>query len=101
MAGKSILTVGSLNMDQVVRVARMPALGETLLGAGSLKLVPGGKGANQAVALARLGAPVAMAYVTRRAAEPGAGTEFGIDVRGRVEPADLVELPFYRRSQQA
>src|SRR5579859_8118261 len=57
----SILVVGSLNMDQVVRVPRVPALGETLLGAGSLKLVPGGKGANQAVAMARLGAPVAMA----------------------------------------
>jgi ribokinase len=56
-----ILVVGSLNMDQVVEVPRLPASGETLLGAGSLKLVPGGKGANQAVAMARLGAPVAMA----------------------------------------
>lgn len=57
----SILVVGSLNMDQVVRVPRVPALGETLLGAGSLKLVPGGKGANQAVAMARLGASVMLA----------------------------------------
>jgi ribokinase len=57
----SILVVGSLNMDQVVRVPRMPVVGETLLGAGSLKLVPGGKGANQAVAMARLGGHVAMA----------------------------------------
>jgi aminomethyltransferase len=48
-----------------------------------------------------LGVPVAMAYVTRAVRAPGAGAEFGIDVRGRVEPADLVELPFYRRSQQA
>lgn len=56
-----ILVVGSLNMDEVVRVPRVPAIGETLLGAGSLKLVPGGKGANQAVAMARLGAPVTMA----------------------------------------
>jgi ribokinase len=56
-----ILVVGSLNMDQVVRVPRAPVLGETLLGAGSLRLVPGGKGANQAVAMARLGAAVAMA----------------------------------------
>ena len=58
---RSILVVGSLNMDQVVRIPRVPALGETLLGAGSLKLVPGGKGANQAVAMARLGASVMMA----------------------------------------
>ena len=59
-----ILTVGSLNMDEIVHVPRLPALGETLLGAGSLKLVPGGKGANQAVAMARLGA------VGRDSAEP-------------------------------
>jgi ribokinase len=57
----TILVVGSLNMDQVVHVPRIPAFGETLLGAGSLKLVPGGKGANQAVAMARLGAHVMMA----------------------------------------
>lgn len=61
MAEGTILVVGSLNMDQIVRVPRMPTLGETLLGAGSLKLVPGGKGANQAVAMARLGASVRMA----------------------------------------
>lgn len=56
-----ILVVGSLNMDQVVRVPRIPASGETLLGAGSLKLIPGGKGANQAVAMTHLGAEVTMA----------------------------------------
>ena len=56
-----ILVVGSLNMDQVVHIPRIPAFGETLLGAGSLKLVPGGKGANQAVAMARLGAHVMIA----------------------------------------
>jgi ribokinase len=61
MLNSTILVVGSLNMDQIVRVPRIPVLGETLLGAGSLKLVPGGKGANQAVAMARLGAPVSMA----------------------------------------
>ncbi len=61
MAQSNILVVGSLNMDQVVRVSRVPALGETLLGAGSVQLIPGGKGANQAVAMARLGAAVAMA----------------------------------------
>lgn len=61
MAQSNILVVGSINMDQVVRVPRIPTLGETLLGAGSLRLVPGGKGANQAVAMARLGATVTMA----------------------------------------
>ena len=58
---KTILTVGSLNMDEVVQVERLPVMGETLLGAGSLRLVPGGKGANQAVAMTRLHASVSMA----------------------------------------
>ncbi len=61
MVARPILVVGSLNMDQVVSVPHMPELGETLLGAGALKLIPGGKGANQAVAMARLGASVTMA----------------------------------------
>jgi len=61
VAKSNILVVGSLNMDQVVRVPRLPVIGETMLGAGSLKLVPGGKGANQAVAMARLGSAVRMA----------------------------------------
>jgi len=61
MSKSNILVVGSLNMDQVVRVVRVPLLGETLLGAGSLQLIPGGKGANQAVAMARLGTSVVMA----------------------------------------
>ena len=58
---RTILTVGSLNMDQIAQVARLPVQGETLLGNGSLRLVPGGKGANQAVAMARLGAQVSLA----------------------------------------
>ena len=61
MPQNTILVVGSLNMDQIVRVPHIPVLGETLLGAGSLKLIPGGKGANQAVTMARLGAAVTMA----------------------------------------
>ncbi len=56
---QSIVVVGSLNMDLVVRVARHPRMGETLLG-GEFHTFPGGKGANQAVAAARLGAPVRM-----------------------------------------
>lgn len=61
MQQRPILVIGSLNMDQVLQVPRLPVWGETLLGAGSIKLVPGGKGANQAVAMARLDAPVLMA----------------------------------------
>lgn len=49
-----LLVVGSLNMDLVVDVPYMPGVGETVLGRG-LKMVPGGKGANQAYAAAKLG----------------------------------------------
>lgn len=56
---KNIVVVGSLNMDVVVRVPKIPSPGETLLG-GFIKTFPGGKGANQAVAAARLGAQVTL-----------------------------------------
>src|SRR5512137_301697 len=55
----SIVVVGSLNMDLVVRVAHLPAPGETILG-GEFHTIPGGKGANQAVAAARMGSQVTM-----------------------------------------
>ncbi|HEX7906548.1 MAG TPA: ribokinase [Paraburkholderia sp.] len=54
-----MVVVGSANMDLVVRATRLPASGETLLGSG-FETCAGGKGANQAVAAARLGASVAM-----------------------------------------
>jgi ribokinase len=54
-----VVIVGSLNMDLVTRAPRLPRAGETLTGQ-SFVTVPGGKGANQAVAAARLGASVAM-----------------------------------------
>ncbi|MGD9885722.1 MAG: ribokinase [Reyranella sp.] len=54
-----VVVCGSLNMDVVVQSARRPATGETLLGA-TVSFLPGGKGLNQAVAAARLGAPTAM-----------------------------------------
>ena len=54
-----VVVVGSINADQVVTVARHPLPGETLIG-GSITMLPGGKGANQAVAAALLGAEVSM-----------------------------------------
>src|SRR5690349_13480228 len=54
-----ILVIGSLNADLVVRSPRFPAPGETISG-GDLQIIPGGKGANQAVAAARQGAKVSM-----------------------------------------
>ncbi len=54
-----IVVVGSLNMDLVVRAPRLPRLGETVLGS-DFRTFPGGKGANQAVACARLGGKVKM-----------------------------------------
>lgn len=52
-----IVVIGSSNIDMVVRADRIPAEGETILG-GEFAMVPGGKGANQAVCAARLGADV-------------------------------------------
>lgn len=54
-----IAVVGSLNMDIVVSMDRMPRVGETVHGK-SVRYVPGGKGANQAAAASRLGAAVSM-----------------------------------------
>jgi ribokinase len=54
-----LTVLGSLNMDLSVTVPALPAPGETVLG-GSAVTAPGGKGANQAVAMARLGARVRM-----------------------------------------
>lgn len=75
-----VAVVGSANVDLVVEVPRRPGGGETLIG-GDLRRLPGGKGANQAVAAARCGARVAFtgcvgadaigAYLRERLAEAG------------------------------
>ena len=54
-----IVVVGSINLDLVVRVPTLPRPGETVAG-GTFAQIPGGKGANQAVACARLGADVTL-----------------------------------------
>lgn len=56
---QTVLVVGSLNMDQILRLKRLPRPGESML-AEDVVTAPGGKGANQAVAAARMGARVRM-----------------------------------------
>ena len=83
--GKPVVVVGSLNMDLVMRTPRVPVGGETLHG-HEFSTLPGGKGANQAVACARLGAKVSM---IGQVGNDGFGTTLrdglaadGIDVSG-------------------
>jgi ribokinase len=57
MQSKKIVVIGSTNMDMVVKTSHIPVPGETVL-SGSFFMNPGGKGANQAVAVARLGGDV-------------------------------------------
>src|SRR5947209_13036073 len=59
MSTARLVVVGSSNTDMVVKAAQIPQPGETVLG-GEFVMVPGGKGANQAVAAARLGAEVTL-----------------------------------------
>jgi ribokinase len=61
----AIVIVGSLNMDFVVGVDRLPVPGETVLGR-DFQMIPGGKGANQACAAARLGGPAVSVQMVGR-----------------------------------
>ena len=80
-AGPDIVVVGSLNLDLVVGVARHPRPGETVLGEDVVR-APGGKGANQAVAAARLGRAVAMVGRLGQDAD-------GAELRGALEAAGV------------
>ncbi|NML47226.1 ribokinase [Ramlibacter sp. G-1-2-2] len=86
----SVAVFGSLNMDLVVRVPRMPEAGETLTGRSFLTN-PGGKGANQAVACARQGARVAM---VGRVGDDAFGAELrsALAVQG-VDASGVLETP--------
>jgi ribokinase len=92
-----LTVVGSINLDLVTRVERLPRPGETVSGA-ALERIPGGKGANQAVAAARLGAEVRL--VGRVGADPFAADalaglrEAGVtlDVREVPEPTGVAVI---------
>jgi ribokinase len=94
---KPIVVVGSINLDLVARADHIPGAGETVHGSG-FEMHPGGKGANQAVAVARLGYPVQMIGKVGsdapgqqlRAQLEGAGV--GLECIGRTEGASGVAM---------
>jgi ribokinase len=76
-----LVVVGSLNMDLIVRTPHLPRPGETILG-NDFMTAPGGKGANQAVAAAKLGAAVQMVGRV-------GGDDFGRALRENLRAADV------------
>jgi ribokinase len=78
---KPIVVVGSINTDLVSVTERIPVAGETVLGS-SFQIHPGGKGANQAVAIARLGCPVRL--IGRLGSD-----SFGREARAHLENAGV------------
>jgi len=87
-----ITVVGSLNMDLVTRVKVMPRVGETLIGK-DYKQIPGGKGANQADAIAKLGSKV---YMIGRVGDDG----FGSDLIQSLN-SDGVDVSYIKRDKNA
>jgi ribokinase len=88
-AKRPVLVIGSLNMDLVARCKHLPAKGQTIFGHDFFS-APGGKGANQAVAVARLGGRVAMAGCVG-ADEFGRALTAGLRDAG-VEAGDVVSV---------
>jgi len=85
MNNKKIVVIGSINNDLVIEVDKAPVMGETVFG-HNFSQIPGGKGSNQAVACARLGADV---YFVGAVGDDGAGpvmikgfTDNNVDVSG-------------------
>ena len=78
---KPIVVVGSINTDLVAVTRRIPAIGETVIGT-DFQIHPGGKGANQAVAVARLGYPVRL--IGRLGSDP-----FGAQLRTHLDGAGV------------
>jgi ribokinase len=79
--GKPIVVVGSINIDLVAKAERIPVTGETVSGL-EFRTHPGGKGANQAVAIARLGYPVRMIGKV-------GDDSFGLELRRKLDEAGV------------
>src|SRR5271154_1925894 len=90
----SIVVIGSLNMDFVIAVDRLPMAGETILGR-NFRTIPGGKGANQAYAAAKL---AGSGTVVRMLGRVGADS-FGAALKSNLEKAGVdvravLEIPW-------
>jgi ribokinase len=88
-----ILVIGSSNTDMVIKTEKLPAPGETILG-GTFLMNPGGKGANQAVAAARLGGKVT--FITKRGTDLFGNQAVGLLMREGIHTQYIVkdmELP--------
>ena len=107
----TLVVVGSLNMDFVVAVDRLPAPGETVLGA-NFQMIPGGKGGNQACAAARVGSGAVQVRMAGRVGIDVFGDHLkaslsaaGVDVRAvhgtRSEPTGVALIAVERSGQNS
>jgi ribokinase len=85
-----ILVIGSSNTDMVIKTEKMPAPGETILG-GTFLMNPGGKGANQAVAAARLGGKVT--FIAKRGNDLFGNQAVGLFMREGIDIRYVVKDP--------
>jgi ribokinase len=85
-----ILVIGSSNTDMVIKTHKFPMPGETILG-GTFLMNPGGKGANQAVAAARLGGNVT--FITKRGNDLFGNQAVGLLMREGINTESIVKDP--------
>jgi ribokinase len=85
-----ILVIGSSNTDMVIKTNKLPVPGETILG-GTFLMNPGGKGANQAVAAARLGGKVT--FITKRGNDLFGNQAIGLLMREGIETKYVIKDP--------
>jgi ribokinase len=83
-----ILVIGSSNTDMVIKTSKLPGPGETILG-GTFLMNPGGKGANQAVAAARLGGKVT--FIAKRGNDLFGNQAIGLFMREGIETKYVVK----------
>lgn len=106
-AARPVLVAGAINTDLVARVAKAPAAGETVTGS-AFAIFGGGKGANQAIASARSGAPTAMLGAlgdddfgrARRADLDAEGIDTGSVARHESEPSGVALIVVEEKSGQ-